>query len=460
MQSTRSLIRRIAVLALTIALWVHNAAACSCGATNICELVENAGVIFLGEVVEGGLDPGEDAWSGRPTFARLRIIEAYKGLPLDVREVTVQLAYLRGMCSPAVYRRGERTLAFLAKPTNNESLRDGACCGSRFEKGDSPELQYVRDHFAGRTSTTIRGLIAANNPASMVSYILSGEDGTAIEGAEVTAQGIGRKFSVKSDRRGEYVLSGIPAGTYRVSAGKTGYTNKDPDEPEQLSSFDVEVSARGCAIQNLGLWANNSLKGLVSDGSGKPVAGLWLSLQKVSNNEDHGQEARTDERGEFELKHIDPGKHYLSVNPFGPSADSPYDTRYYGGAATREQAQTIQIEPTSHLTSMNIYLDKKIPTREARIRLEWPDGTPVSSGFFLCGDARIQDRNTRYFRAADKKPDGSIACKTLADRPYRIWTRVIDAREAQDTPDILIPAGDQATEVRIQVGPQDAAARK
>jgi hypothetical protein len=374
--------------------------------------------------------------------------------------VTVELAYIRGMCSPAVYRRGEKTLAFLAKPANNESLRDGACSGSRFEKGDSPDIQYVRDYFAGRSSTTIRGFIAANYPASMVSYILRGDDGTAVEGAEVTAQGISRKFSVKSDRRGEYVLSGIPAGKYRVSAQKTGYTDKDPDESEAPSSFDVEVSARGCAIQNLGLWANNSLKGLVSDASGKPAVGLWLSLQKVSNNEDHGEEARTDERGEFEFKHIDPGKHYLSVNPSEPSANSPYETRYYGGASTRGQAHAIQIEPTSHLTSMNIYLDKQIPIREVRIRLEWPDGTPVSSGFFLCGDARIQDRNIRYFRAADKKPDGSIVCKTLTDRPYRIWTRAIDARETQDTPDTLIPAGDQTTEVRIQVGPQDAAARK
>jgi hypothetical protein len=460
MQTTPSWIRRIAVLALTIALSAHDAMACSCGAANICELVENAGVIFLGEVVEGGLDPGEDAWSGRPTFARLRIIEAFKGVPLDVREVTVELAYLKGMCSPAVYRRGERTLAFLAKPGNNESLRDGACSGSRFEKGDSPDLQYVRDHFAGRTSPTIRGHIAANYPASMVSYILDSEDGTAVEGAEVTAQGIGRKFSVKSDRRGEYVLSGIPVGKYRVSAQKAGYTNKDPDESEAPASFDVEVSARGCAIQNLGLWANNSLKGIVSDASGKPVPGLWLSLQKVSNNEDHGEEERTDERGEFEFKHIDSGKHYLSVNPFGPSADSPYETRYYGGAATREQARTIQIESTSHFSAMNIYLDRKIATREARIRLEWPDGTPVSTGFFLCGDARIQERNTRYFSAADKRPDGTFVCKTLVDRPYRIWTSFVDGRPTKDTPDVVIPAGDQATEVRIQAGPQDAAARK
>src|SRR5215470_1628874 len=134
---------------MTIALVVEPAFGCTCSALNICELVEKSDVIFLGEVIQGGLDPGEDAWSGRPQSAKLRIIEAYKGLQPAVREVTVSLQYLGGMCSPGVYRRGERTLAFLRRAGTDGTLRDGVCSGSRFAKDVPDELQYVRAYFGG-----------------------------------------------------------------------------------------------------------------------------------------------------------------------------------------------------------------------------------------------------------------------------------------------------------------------
>src|SRR5206468_2366977 len=134
------------------------------------------------------LDPGEDAWSGRPQSATLRIVEAYKGLAPDVKEVTVALMYMRGMCSPAVYRRGERTLAFLGRAAADGSLRDGACSASRFEKdAAAQDVQYIRNYFGGRTQTMIRGRVAANNPSDLVSFVLRSPDGTPVGGAQITA---------------------------------------------------------------------------------------------------------------------------------------------------------------------------------------------------------------------------------------------------------------------------------
>src|SRR5262245_49781092 len=85
--------------AMSMALLVNRVVACSCREWTICELVQEAQVVFLGEVIAGGLNPGEDPWSGRPQFATLRIIEAYKGLPASTREIKISLSYLPGMCS-------------------------------------------------------------------------------------------------------------------------------------------------------------------------------------------------------------------------------------------------------------------------------------------------------------------------------------------------------------------------
>jgi hypothetical protein len=56
-----SRIHRPFALAMMVGLFVQQAWACSCIVFSICELVEKADVIFLGEVIDVGLDPGEDA---------------------------------------------------------------------------------------------------------------------------------------------------------------------------------------------------------------------------------------------------------------------------------------------------------------------------------------------------------------------------------------------------------------
>ena len=63
--------------------------------------------------------------------------------------------------------------------------------------------------------------------------------------------------------------------------------------------------------------------------------------------------------------------------------------------------------------------------------------------------------------SAEPSSAGAHACKILIDRPYRIrTTRIGDNLEPKDTSDVVIPAGDQDAEVKIQVGPQDAVTAK
>jgi hypothetical protein len=434
--------RWIATGTLGMTLLVTAALACSCAVLSICELVEQSDVIFLGEVIEGGLNPGEDAWSGRPTSARLRIIEPYKGLPSGTREVTVSLGYIPGMCSAAVYRRGERTLAFLYNSGGN-ILRDGGCSGSRFAKDTPEDLQYVRDYFAGKTQTTIRGRIGANSVSDYLS-------GPPVPGAQVKAQRGSSSFVATANARGEYAISGIPAGSYRVTAEKAGYTRAAPEDPEP-PSLEVTVRGRGCAIRNLGLWSTNSVKGVVRDVAGKVVARLPIFLQELGVDE-WGEQDVTNDRGEFEFKQVDPGRHYLAVSPFGATADSPYEPRFLG---------PLNVEATSQLQSLNLQLGVRLPVRTLTILPEWPDGKRVSDAFVLCGDARVKSDAIRYFDSAEPNAAEVLVCRALADRPYRVRvTRLERTMDLRDTPEVVVPAGTKDTDVRIRVGPRDAAASR
>jgi Carboxypeptidase regulatory-like domain len=102
------------------------------------------------------------------------------------------------------------------------------------------------------------------------------------------------------------------------------------------------------------------VQGIVRDETGNTVAGINVFLQKVNGEEDrYGEEAKTNARGEFKFERIDPRQHYLMVSPFGATADSPYEPRFYGGASGRAQAKVLNIDAILNLRSLNINLGEK-----------------------------------------------------------------------------------------------------
>lgn len=143
-----------------VACATQKAIACECAEFDICTRVEKTPVIFLGEVIAGGLDESQNAWEGTAQFARLRIIEAFRGLPANTREVVIDLHFFPGMCSPMTYRKGQRTLVFVGRDQKGH-LTDGICTSSRFADDVPTDLAYVRDYFHGLTKPSIRGSISA-----------------------------------------------------------------------------------------------------------------------------------------------------------------------------------------------------------------------------------------------------------------------------------------------------------
>lgn len=124
-------------LALSLLSLAAIALACDCDPGTICDRIENHPIIFLGEVIEGGLQPGEDPWKGVAGAVRLRVRELYRGLPADTREVSIQLMFSKGMCSPSPYRNGEQILVFTQRSAKGE-LTDILCTSSIIAK-DYPE---------------------------------------------------------------------------------------------------------------------------------------------------------------------------------------------------------------------------------------------------------------------------------------------------------------------------------
>src|SRR5580700_1698035 len=435
------LIARCLFAALAV-ISVQKAIGCECAVRDICTRVQEVPVIFLGEVIEGGLEPNQDAWGGSASFARLRVVDRYKGLPKDAKEVVIQLNFIPGMCAPMPYRKGEQTLVFADDPDEDGNFGDGACTESRFAKDVPDDLAYVRRYFKGQTSPTIWGRVAANEEASLVDFILDTHEGQLVEGARVTVEGRGKLRSATTDSHGRYEISGLEPGDYVVRGAKNGYAGE--------GEFRVQVKGRGCAIQNLGLFAKNSVEGRVIDPDGKPVVGVLVYLQKAGEKE---RPADTDAQGAFRFEKIDPGSYYLVLSPRGPTPDSPFSARFYGGAESREQAKPIEITPDSVLRGLGINSSKTLATRNIRVALTWPDGKPVKWAFVVCAE------DSEWFRSVGVSPDddGVATCRVLAGRAYSIRVQSLGypAKPLIETRQALAAAGLEDVEVHFQFGQKD-----
>lgn len=414
--------------------WLYG---CSCAGLSLCERLDKTQVIFLGEVIEGGVEPGQNPWRSIPGIARLRVVEAFRGLPKDAREVDIDLFFWSGMCSPNPYERGKQVLVFTHFDKERGILADGMCTQSLSHKWLGEDIGRVREYFRGEMKTEIYGRIAPNTNDSSVGYRLDSGDTPPIVGATVVVEGMGKRFRALSDSAGRYFVKGLPGGLYRLRAELAGYDNRGV-EPE------VSVKQGGCAVQNFGLWTKNSVEGFVFDPNGAPVRNIRVHLQRKGSTEKFGREARTDVRGGFRLNQLDPGEYTAVISPLGATAASPYPRTVL--------ANQLTLGPTSTVDDLVLKLPLPIRTREIRIRTVDRDGSPLHEGDLTCAQAGKEDEGYPMSRGLNVTPDGAV-CRALADRAYRIRLLRVgnyQAPELPNPPEALVPPGLETAEVILK----------
>lgn len=411
--------------------------ACSCNMPTICERLDRTPVIFLGEVVEGGVAPDEKPWYSKSTSARLKVIEAFRGLPREAREIDVRLTFIPGMCSPNPYLRGKQVLVFAESIQRNGTMQDGGCTQSASGAQIQEELPMVRSYFRREMTTSIFGWIGPNVEASLVDYVLSTKGSPPLAGATVIAEAKDKKYQAVADANGKYEISGLPGGLYQVHAELPGFESLDPQRA-------VVVKQGGCSIQNFGLATNNSVEGFVFDPQGTPVRGLNIFIQRKGAKETFGKQATTNARGEFKFTRIDPGEHSVVISPAGETAKSPYPRTV--------SAVPLQIGPTSALNGVVLKLPPPIPARNIRIHATRGNGQPLTEGYITCSQAEKEHEGYPMSEGLNPKPEGAI-CRALADRPYRVrlerTTNVVTPK-LTNPPEALVLPGRQDVDVHLQ----------
>jgi hypothetical protein len=150
-----------------------------------------------------------------------------------------------------------------------------------------------------------------------VTYSVSGtvekSDGGAASGASVMLV----KVSDGSDAgqspanaAGEFIITGVEAGSYKISASLSGYETAISDEIKISSS---SVSDLNITLQKITV-PTYSISGTVTKPDGSAATGASVQVRKASDNTNVGQAVTVDSQGNYSVPEIPSGEYQIVVS--------------------------------------------------------------------------------------------------------------------------------------------------
>ena len=156
-----------------------------------------------------------------------------------------------------------------------------------------------------------------------------------------------RHESVITDKDGRYACDDLPSGLYFVSVFHPVYTMKSDDASVSGLYKPVDVKD-GRVVADFGLVAGGVIAGLALDPTGQPAVGqvvIWGAIDGTAASAEPGGrgETQTDDRGQFRLYALQPGKYWIAIGNGNARTADAFQRTYYPRALTRDQASEIAV---------------------------------------------------------------------------------------------------------------------
>ena len=383
----------LTIALLSICLAGQTQASCAMDGSPPCQAYWHATAVFAGTVTEISYSPtfqlgeGEARMNYRRRITRFMVQEALRG----VNQRQVEIVALEALPTPITLRDGQPGIMTIS----------GGDCYYKFNQGETYLVYAHRQEQqgflyvglnrtrplaqAGEDLEYIRGLAQADASATIFGAVVR-HDQSFMEGnmrrhrlvadAVITVRGEGRGWETRTDIEGRYRITGLPPGSYKVSA--TLPAHLAPAEGER----EAQIVARGCAEISFATQADGRLSGRVLDAQGQPVTRLHVDLAPVERSAEaypQVHRAYPDEEGRYEFKRIPPGRYYLGIRLDGiRDPDFPYPRMYYPGVSAPEQAIVISIAEGQRLEGYDLTLPPRLAERAVEGVVVWPDGRPAA----------------------------------------------------------------------------------
>lgn len=223
-------------------------------------------------------------------------------------------------------------------------------------------------------------LSAQPNPvaASIEGHVLSSLAGAPLRKATVvlTAPTSPIRLIADTDAEGRFQFIGLPPGTYRLSASRTGFLDRPTRRPISLGPNEQVTSAE------IRLPPQSVITGHVLDEDGEPVDRARVGVFKQIYRNGSRQWDRlntvseTNDTGEFRFSNLTPGRYLLQAQNTRPQIDNRYGNPpkmfyvpvYYPNALSQEQALPVAVGVGAEVRGIDVHIFKLSLPPSVRVR--------------------------------------------------------------------------------------------
>jgi len=242
-------------------------------------------------------------------------------------------------------------------------------------------------------ATKLPSTASGTAPAPAGGFIIAG----AIGGIVSQAGGPQQPAAATSDASGHFAFQGLEPGTYLLRASAEGYARQDFGGSNATTMQKTVTLAAGAAIKDVAfrLIPGGTVSGRITGSDGEALVNIEAAVFRAAYDGDGRKTlqqvsaAQSNDRGEYRLFWLAPGRYYLSVAPSNrPLAGVPffpgmttnkYPRTFYPGTTDVASATPIDIQPAAELNSMDFRLTEQ-PTYRVRGRILGADGRPPGPG--------------------------------------------------------------------------------
>jgi hypothetical protein len=262
---------------------------------------------------------------------------------------------------------------------------------------------------------------------------------TPLAGARIRLRGPMGTTILTADQEGVYESDSLPSDDYALSI----------DLPDTQRAFDRTVD-KGALLRNrfseqdfTVVW-NGIVEGDVRAITGGP-ARVWVQLE----NADPGHarinpvfSRQNEANGRFHISGLAPGRYKLTINPYGPSDESPFATAYYPVGNHPEDARDLEIGEGEHIKNVDLAVSP-LQGRKLEVRVTWPDGRPAEGAWTYAAYqntlAYESLRNTTYFAKTDH--NGVVELHIFGDAHVRVFAEetVEDGKTGESSQRYSVP---------------------
>ena len=208
-----------------------------------------------------------------------------------------------------------------------------------------------------------------------------------------------------TDASGNYTMSNLPAGRYRIQFGASNYSGEYWDNARSSANATAVVVTAGQTTPAISarLDANPTISGTVRDADGNPLQGASVYISGANT----GTSVTTGVDGRYSVNYLPVGDNYTIR--FSPPSGTPWLTEYWDNRASANTADTFDLSEGQQFTA-----DASL-ARGAQIK-----GTVTSDGSAVSGVDVVVRQGYEVISYSRTAADGTYSSTGLPPGLYKV----------------------------------------